>query len=133
MSNAEQKNKVKGFIEFWKGKGYEKGQSQIFWLQLLSDVLGVEEPSKFIEFEDQEVLFLYSTVVLNQKIVSTLLNAFIGSLSSEEVQKKTSALSDKLNQQIGLENILYLTCPTCGEEINTFFRFGPEFFRPTNI
>lgn len=53
MSNAEQKNKIKGFIEFWKGKGYEKGQSQTFWLQLLSDVLGVEEPSKFIEFEDQ--------------------------------------------------------------------------------
>ena len=40
---------------------------------------------------------------------------------------------DKLNQQIGLDNILYLTCPKCGEEITTFFRFGPEFFRPTNI
>lgn len=53
MSNAEQKNKIKKFIEFWNGKGYEKGQSQTFWLQLLSDVLGVEEPSKFIEFEDQ--------------------------------------------------------------------------------
>ena len=53
MSNTEQKNNIKGFIEFWKGKGYEKGQSQTFWLQLLSDVLGVEEPSKFIEFEDQ--------------------------------------------------------------------------------
>ena len=40
---------------------------------------------------------------------------------------------DKLNQQIGLDNVLYLTCPKCGGEITTFFRFGPEFFRPTTI
>ena len=40
---------------------------------------------------------------------------------------------DKLNTLIGLENILYVTCPKCGEEITSFFRFGPEFFRPTNI
>ena len=32
-----------------------------------------------------------------------------------------------------LDNILYLTCPKCGEEVTTFFRFGPEFFRPTTI
>ena len=32
------------------------------------------------------------------------------------------------------ENPLYeITCPKCGEEITTFFRFGPEFFRPTTI
>jgi len=53
MTVVEQKNKAKEFAEYWKGKGYEKGQGQTFWLQLLSDVLGVEEASKFIEFEDQ--------------------------------------------------------------------------------
>lgn len=53
MNNKEQSQKAKEFAEFWKGKGYEKGQSQTFWLQLLSDVFGVDNPSEFIEFEDQ--------------------------------------------------------------------------------
>ena len=34
-------------------KGYEKGESQKFWLSLLRDVFGVAEPEKFITFEDQ--------------------------------------------------------------------------------
>lgn len=53
MTDKEQKQKAKEFAEFWNGKGYEKGQSQIFWIQLLSDVFGIEKPSEFIEFEDQ--------------------------------------------------------------------------------
>lgn len=40
------------FAERWKGQGYEKGQSQPFWLDLLT-VLGVESPSQFIRFEEQ--------------------------------------------------------------------------------
>ena len=46
-------NKIKAFVERWTGKGYEKGQSQIFWIELLTDVLGVETPSDIISFEDQ--------------------------------------------------------------------------------
>ena len=53
MNDKEQSKKAKEFAEFWKGKGYEKGQSQTFWLQLLSDVFGIDKPSEFIEFEDQ--------------------------------------------------------------------------------
>ena len=53
MKDSEQKNRAKEFAEFWKDKGYEKGQSQTFWIQLLHDVLGVEKPAEFIEFEDQ--------------------------------------------------------------------------------
>ena len=30
MTEKEQKQKAKEFAEFWKDKGYEKGQSQIF-------------------------------------------------------------------------------------------------------
>ena len=36
---------VKSFVERWTGKGYEKGQSQIFWIELLTEVLGVKTPS----------------------------------------------------------------------------------------
>lgn len=53
MTDLEQKKRAKEFAEFWKDKGYEKGQSQIFWTTLLTDVFGVENISEFIEFEDQ--------------------------------------------------------------------------------
>lgn len=53
MTDLEQKKKAKEFAEYWKDKGYEKGQSQIFWTTLLTDVYGVENVSQFIEFEDQ--------------------------------------------------------------------------------
>ena len=33
MTEKEQKQAAKHFAEFWKDKGYEKGQSQTFWLQ----------------------------------------------------------------------------------------------------
>jgi len=53
MTDLEQKKKAKEFAEFWKDKGYEKGQSQIFWTTLLTDVFGIDNISEFIEFEDQ--------------------------------------------------------------------------------
>lgn len=52
-TDLEQKKKAKEFAEFWKDKGYEKGQSQIFWTTLLTNVFGIENISEFIEFEDQ--------------------------------------------------------------------------------
>lgn len=41
------------FANEWSGKGYEKGESQTFWLTLLSKVYGVREPEKYIHFEEQ--------------------------------------------------------------------------------
>ena len=41
------------FAKRWKGKGYEKGDSQIFWTELLTEVFGVENPSTFIRYEEQ--------------------------------------------------------------------------------
>ena len=35
MTDSEQKKAAKRFSEFWQGKGYEKGESQSFWLSLL--------------------------------------------------------------------------------------------------
>ena len=41
------------FAERWKGRGYERGESQPFWIDLLSNVFGVETPSDgFITFEE---------------------------------------------------------------------------------
>mgnify|MGYP003307298727 CR=1 FL=1 len=41
------------FAARWAGKGYEKGESQTFWLELLQTVLGVERPYDIISFENQ--------------------------------------------------------------------------------
>lgn len=53
MKDTERRAAAKAFAEYWKDRGYEKGESQPFWLSLLRDVLGVEAPEKFITFEEQ--------------------------------------------------------------------------------
>ena len=45
------------FAERWKGRGYERGESQPFWIDLLSNVFGIETPSDgFITFEDHRMV-----------------------------------------------------------------------------
>lgn len=53
MNDKEQKLAAKKFAEDWEGKGYEKGDSQKFWLALLNRVYGIAEPDKYISFEDK--------------------------------------------------------------------------------
>lgn len=53
MNDVEQRKAAKEFAAYWQGKGYEKGQSQPFWLSLLNKVYGVENPEQFISFENQ--------------------------------------------------------------------------------
>lgn len=53
MKDAEQRKAAKEFAKFWQNKGYEKGESQPFWLSLLRNVYGVEHPEQYISFEDQ--------------------------------------------------------------------------------
>lgn len=35
MNDREKREAAKKFAEYWHGKGYEKGQSQPFWMSLL--------------------------------------------------------------------------------------------------
>ncbi len=44
MQDNKQKIAARAFAEKWKDPGYEKGESQVFWLELLHNVLGVENP-----------------------------------------------------------------------------------------
>lgn len=41
MAYRDKKSR-KAFVEIWKGRGYEKGETQQFWLSLLTNVLGYE-------------------------------------------------------------------------------------------
>ena len=47
------KKAAKEFAEKWRGIGYEKGESQLFWIELLLNVFGVKNISDFIIFEDK--------------------------------------------------------------------------------
>lgn len=53
MNNTRQHESARLFAQKWKDRGYEKGESQTFWIELLHDVLGVEQPTDFISFENQ--------------------------------------------------------------------------------
>jgi len=53
MTEKEQKKSAKAFAERWNGKGYEKGESQKFWIDLLQNVLGVSDATEYIVFEEQ--------------------------------------------------------------------------------
>ena len=104
MTDTQQKVAARKFAAFWKDKGYEKGQSQTFWLTLLSDVLGVEDVGSFITFEEQVKLdhtsfidgIIPSThVLIEQKSIDKNLKAAIkqsdGSLLSPFQQAKRYA------------------------------------------
>ena len=56
MIDAEKRLAAKEFAAYWMGKGYEKGESQKYWLSLLTKVYGVKDPEQFIFFEDQVML-----------------------------------------------------------------------------
>ncbi len=53
MNEKDQKSAAKEFAARWKDKGYEKGESQKFWIDLLTNVYGVKNIAEFISFEDQ--------------------------------------------------------------------------------
>lgn len=69
MAEVKQRAAAKKFVEDWTGKGYEKGESQKFWIQLLREVLGVENPEQFISFEDQ--VHLDHTSFIDARIPAT--------------------------------------------------------------
>ena len=53
ITSTQQQIAAAQFAKDWAGRGYEKGDTQRFWLELVQKVFGVEDPYKFIEFEDQ--------------------------------------------------------------------------------
>jgi hypothetical protein len=57
------------FVETWKGRGYEKGETQSFWYQLLHDIFGIEVPANFVQFELP--VHLKSTKFIDAYIPST--------------------------------------------------------------
>ena len=53
MTDKQMAAAATAFAARWKGRGYEKGDSQLFWTELLTEVFGIENPSTFIRYEEQ--------------------------------------------------------------------------------
>lgn len=86
MMDSKQRLAAKSFVQSWTGKGYEKGESQPFWLQLLGEVLCVEHPAQFISFENQ--IMLDHTSFID------------GTIESTHVLIEQKSLGKNLNQPI---------------------------------
>ena len=86
MNDSRARLAAKNFIKNWTGRGYEKGESQPFWLQLLGEVLGVEHPAQFISFENQVMLDHTSFID--------------GTIESTHVLIEQKSLGKNLNQPI---------------------------------
>ncbi len=56
LTEKQQKAAAAAFAQRWQGRGYEKGESQSFWLDLLANVFGVQQPTEYIRFEQQVML-----------------------------------------------------------------------------
>ena len=72
MHNEKQQSSAAAkFAERWKGKGYERGESQLFWTELLTEVYGIENPSEFIRYEERVESMVDSTNFIDGHIPST--------------------------------------------------------------
>ena len=73
MKASEQKAAAKAFAEKWDCVGDEKQHTQTFWLELLHEVYGVEQPFGFITFEDTvklgHVSFIDATIPENHVMI----------------------------------------------------------------
>ena len=59
------------FAERWHGRGYERGESQLFWADLLTNVYGVENLPDFIRYEKRVSSMVDSTNFIDGHIPST--------------------------------------------------------------
>ena len=59
------------FAARWEGKGYERGESQLFWADLLTNVYGVENLPGFLRYEEQVASMVDSTNFIDVHIPST--------------------------------------------------------------
>ena len=49
----QKEKQIKDFVRYWteEKRGYERGEADKFWLDLLRRVCGVENAAEFIDFE----------------------------------------------------------------------------------
>ncbi len=71
MNQTEQRKAAKDFIERWADRGNEKQDSQSFWLDLLHNVYGIDNPTEYITFEESVSNMMDSTSFIDGYIEKT--------------------------------------------------------------
>ena len=55
MTDAQQREAARQFIYRWHGKGKEDEDARSYWIEILTDILGVERVTERVEFEKKVV------------------------------------------------------------------------------
>ena len=96
-TNTTQTQAAKQFVQDWSGKGYEKGETSRFWIALLQNVYGIQDATKFMEFE------IPVKTILKEK-GSDFIDGYIPSTKVLIEQKGSKIkLSEKYRQSDGSE------------------------------
>ena len=82
MTQTEQKKRAKQFAARWQGRGYEKGETQKFWIDLFTSVFGVENCTDFIFFEEQV------KEKIQNKTVTNFIDAYIKPVRKLQFQNR---------------------------------------------
>ena len=85
-----------------------------------------------ISFDLMVLLKNVINTVNGSKLTSSQLETYVNNLPALDMTKLVNVV-DEINALVGIKNDLIVTCSKCGGEVPTYFRFGSEFFRPTNI
>ena len=56
MTDAEQREAVRQFVNRWMGKGKEDEDGRSYWIDLLSNVLGMDNVTERLNFEKKVVV-----------------------------------------------------------------------------
>ena len=79
MKEIERQAAAKKFIKEWSGKGYEKGECQKFWIDLLCNVFGIQDFASFILFEEQVKEYFVENGTKQSKSTTNFIDAYIPS------------------------------------------------------
>ena len=71
MNMRERKKAAEEFYKRWSNRGNERQDSQSFWLDLLQNVYGIENPVEYITFEDSVQNMMDNTSFIDGYIEKT--------------------------------------------------------------
>ncbi len=109
MTSTEQKAAAQKFADYWKEcEGAEKKESQPFWITLLRNVFGIDEPEKFIQFENDVKLKHTSSIDAYIPATSVLI----------EQKSKNIDLNKAYKQSDGVELTPYQQAKRYADELD---------------
>ena len=95
-----------------------------------SKAMKAEHPNSGLNYRDLVTLMCVIETVDTGRLTPVELEDFCMNLSARDSNTILNRLP-KMNMMLGLDTKITTTCDSCGGDIITYFRVGPEFFRPS--